>query len=767
MNNPLTQTPPRQARNAISLPDARGILTGDVATTDMGSLISLWREQGIDLTRPVVELAGKRVLEALIINGAPASTVRAAIDAGAPAAFRNGYRESMLLLAISRRSFDIANVILDSGQYDPASLAWLNRDGSEDAYLACARLAVGSDKATELLDRLYQLGASPLIQNASGMSAPMWVLAKSKGDRHQLLSTVAQILDHAGDLYRNQPRSGVEMALELKDNEGQNLAYYLVSFAARDKAPSGRRDFYGEALRALIPRGLDIDAPDKRGYTALLWSSIYRLPELTDVLIQLGANVSAENTEGDTPTGMAAHNGDIPTLQALLNAGADPDQSDPEREHKAPILRAANAGNWEAVDLLAAYGADVDVSDPSNDDHTLLIKAIKALRPEMVRKLIEYGADIDRLNSHRISPLMYGVFHYPDDPEKGREIIDSLVSAGATLNSRMQDGRSLVDILEEQGRIEDLGQLIYMRNVAYIADNFYSGDFEQARHALLEEGSSSDYHQLFHCAVENRESFIAYVGEKSKARLMREQARELELAKLGSHKLLGMVSTLAAGAASSGHLLTEALAQSEGSLAGAGVVLAASAAKLVLDYSPEDRVAMQLALRDTIEDIRMRIIDPSLATLRKSAAAFASASLNRVHQVFTKWSCVVRGLSALSSILENPRDVFASCKRFLGASKAHEPRDGARCSVDRRESEGLGHLEDAMLAFDPGNMDRDVSLLDYLRRDMAARAGSPDLPDEAEVKALMNDLVEGRAGADRSAPAVSTPSSDESEGPSP
>ena len=72
-----------------------------------------------------------------------------------------------------------------------------------------------------------------------------------------------------------------------------------------DAAMKGNRD----AVRALLQRKADANAPQIDGTTALHWAVRVDDLDMADMLIRAGANASAANREGVTPMQLAAMNG--------------------------------------------------------------------------------------------------------------------------------------------------------------------------------------------------------------------------------------------------------------------------------------------------------------------------------------------------------------------------------------------------------------------------------------------------------------------------
>lgn len=86
---------------------------------------------------------------------------------------------------------------------------------------------------------------------------------------------------------------------------------------------------------------------------------------------------------------MAAKNGDVQVLVALLQRGADVDARNEDEE--TALLVAADHGHLEAVAVLLQHGADVNA--PDFQGYTPLMAAASSRVPEIVALLLERGAD--------------------------------------------------------------------------------------------------------------------------------------------------------------------------------------------------------------------------------------------------------------------------------------------------------------------------------------------------------------------------------------
>jgi ankyrin repeat protein len=144
------------------------------------------------------------------------------------------------------------------------------------------------------------------------------------------------------------------------------------------------------ALRALIRKKADVNAPQRDGSTALHWA-VYRDDlEAADLLIAAGANVRAATREEVTPLAMACLEGSVAIVERLLKAGADPRERGPNGE--TMLMFAARNGRVEVITRLAAAGVDVNARENIRGT-TALMWAVVEGHSEAARALLAAGAD--------------------------------------------------------------------------------------------------------------------------------------------------------------------------------------------------------------------------------------------------------------------------------------------------------------------------------------------------------------------------------------
>jgi ankyrin len=148
-----------------------------------------------------------------------------------------------------------------------------------------------------------------------------------------------------------------------------------------------------EALRSLIQRKADVNAPQVDGTTALHWAVRADDLDTADLLIRAGAKVSIANRDGVMPMQLAALNGSAAMIEKLLKAGANANAPLTPSEDTA-LMMAARAGKLDAVKVLLDNGAKVEAKETWGDTTALMWAVIEG-NHAVVKLLIERGADVN------------------------------------------------------------------------------------------------------------------------------------------------------------------------------------------------------------------------------------------------------------------------------------------------------------------------------------------------------------------------------------
>jgi ankyrin repeat protein len=185
-----------------------------------------------------------------------------------------------------------------------------------------------------------------------------------------------------------------------------------------------------EAVKLLVERGADVNAREQyKGQTALMWAAAERHADVVAYLLAQGADWRVKSFEhetkmpklsaassvtpmargGLTALSFAAREGHIPTLEALLKAGADINLQDGEKT--TPLVTAILNKEYTAAKYLLDHGADPNLADSfgraalyaaidmRNEDYSALprrplVDTYPSIR--LIEDLIVKGADVNQ-----------------------------------------------------------------------------------------------------------------------------------------------------------------------------------------------------------------------------------------------------------------------------------------------------------------------------------------------------------------------------------
>lgn len=117
---------------------------------------------------------------------------------------------------------------------------------------------------------------------------------------------------------RSAERREAEAAVAASSARGKTVLKQSKGEPAKDSQPPSS-DFSPEDVEALV----DIDSPDKHGWTPLATACSAGHVRVVKLLLELGADANHSTKAGLTPLHSAASGGRVHIVQALLSAGAD------------------------------------------------------------------------------------------------------------------------------------------------------------------------------------------------------------------------------------------------------------------------------------------------------------------------------------------------------------------------------------------------------------------------------------------------------------
>jgi hypothetical protein len=108
-----------------------------------------------------------------------------------------------------------------------------------------------------------------------------------------------------------------------KETSGWSILHYLIN--------TNRKKEVHKFLSAVADCGVDVDAVDNLGYTALHLACMKGRHHFVALLLQKGANVNKLSNTRETPLHLACENDHFRIVKLLLKSGADPDYANYRR----------------------------------------------------------------------------------------------------------------------------------------------------------------------------------------------------------------------------------------------------------------------------------------------------------------------------------------------------------------------------------------------------------------------------------------------------
>lgn len=131
-----------------------------------------------------------------------------------------------------------------------------------------------------------------------------------------------------------------------------------------------------DALQALLDIGVDINAANERGFTALMFAAAYNRPEIAAFLLSSGSDISTRAYDRDLNALHVASllNPQPDVLDVLLSAGL-PLEDRVTTGETALLLAVSENPNLEVAERLAALGADTTVSNENGQSLQAIAEA--------------------------------------------------------------------------------------------------------------------------------------------------------------------------------------------------------------------------------------------------------------------------------------------------------------------------------------------------------------------------------------------------------
>ncbi|PGH01533.1 hypothetical protein AJ79_07880 [Helicocarpus griseus UAMH5409] len=238
----------------------------------------------------------------------------------------------------------------------------------------------------------------------------------------------------------------------------------------------------------LLECGADAHARDPTGYDATVLHVAARgrapVPLIRHVVDECGLDIHARDTKGQTPVHYAARGGAADVIRFLAERGVDVNALDVEGS--APIHRLVEGVGRNSLPVFRAlveHGADVNLRDAAGET-VLHIGA----RRRAVHKVIEYLIDQGGADVHATTPrTLYTPAHLAALADY-TVLAEYFVSRGADINARDVKGKTILRYVVDRERLDWVEELVEMG-----ADLFDVDEEGVSVYSLLKENGELEY----------------------------------------------------------------------------------------------------------------------------------------------------------------------------------------------------------------------------------------------------------------------------------
>ena len=294
-----------------------------------------------------------------------------------------------------------------------------------------------------MVDLLLQHGADPNRLAHDDHDGPLNA-ARKRGHRD-----VEACLLAAGAVPPESIQTDLRTAVVWDDAEA--VARLLASFGGASSPLLYDAILHGgrpEVVQVLLDAGADPNYSEEDSTSVFASAVELQRAEAVELLLRYGADPFRDGGL----MASAGDNGDVRTLEALLNAGVPIDADD--WEGTTALMMAAHEGHVEVVRFLIERGANVNAQTLNiHPDYyggaSALIDSVKRedIPLEVARFLLDAGADVETSDAAGNTPLMWA-------SRASLDLVRLLLERGANVNAVDNSGRTVLDHFDAEGNPE-------------------------------------------------------------------------------------------------------------------------------------------------------------------------------------------------------------------------------------------------------------------------------------------------------------------------
>ena len=237
--------------------------------------------------------------------------------------------------------------------------------------------------------------------------------------RVPLLHSLVKIF---GSVYAGIVRVGIPSE-KIRNSQRRDAYETVYKSTGGAKLIQAVKDGDLQTVQDLLTSGVEGNAKDYDGKTALGWAAYKGHTEIVKLLLEKGADVNAKTNKGITALMLAAEQNHMEITKILLAKDTDINAKTTDNGQTALMTAATKSGHTAIVGLLLENGAEINIKN--NKGATALLVAAYTGDTEIVDILLEKGADVNTSTENGVTALLMAA-------QNGHaEVVKLLEKAGA------------------------------------------------------------------------------------------------------------------------------------------------------------------------------------------------------------------------------------------------------------------------------------------------------------------------------------------------
>ncbi|XP_049646410.1 fibronectin type 3 and ankyrin repeat domains protein 1 [Suncus etruscus] len=191
-------------------------------------------------------------------------------------------------------------------------------------------------------------------------------------------------------------------------------------------------------VRMLQGGNIQVDVPNKFGFTALMVAAQKGYTSLVKILLSNGTDVNLKNGSGKDSLMLACYAGHLDVVKCLRMSGASWQSRD--LGGCTALHWAADGGHCHVIEWMIKDGCEVDSVDAGSGWTPLMRVSAVSGNQAVASLLIDAGADVNKRDKDGKTPLMVAVLNNHE------ELVQLLLDRGADASVKNEFGKGVLDM---------------------------------------------------------------------------------------------------------------------------------------------------------------------------------------------------------------------------------------------------------------------------------------------------------------------------------